>query len=221
MSFTDAAQAYGDEYFDQHGRGFTSSVVSTDRDPMNPGSLSQDRTGYLSPIIDPANGPIYGPLPWMLPNEFIATMPKVRGQNRVHMDYEGFIASRVDAYNEWEREIVKAMQRSFGKEYRPGMEPSPGVLNEVGQPPQAWQPADACLHAKAGSAVRDWILYGIGEMPAQMVKYFPKAAAEKAQVDASSEWDDEATGDNLAAAERADRRKGAHKSREPVSASEA
>lgn len=163
-----------DEYFDQHDRCFASYVVAVRREKNNRNGLTQDRTGYLDPVG-------FRP-PWMLPHEYIQTIPRERGRNRIFMDYDSYIADTKKAYTEWEVECRKGMQVAFGKEYRPGMAVTPAVLAAVGPAPRAWQPADA---ARKGNK---WILFGEGVMPEKLAQYFP--AAEQTIEDTLS-WDDE------------------------------
>ena len=206
-------ERFADEYFDQHGRGWKYSVTTVSRDRNSPDSLTQDRNGYGSAIdCNP---------PWRLPEQYIYTLAKVKGQNRIHNDYSGYIESHRGEYTKWHTHGVNLQRQASKSQYVVGMDLSADVRQVLGPSPEPWQIAAAARDSKPGSAVHQWLIWGVGVMPPQLAQYFPAKAEEMARESgAPSEWDDEPTGENLGAIERATVKKSHHKQREPAAALE-
>ena len=197
-------ERFADDYFDQHGRGWKYSVTTIGRDRMNPNTLTQDRNGYGHPI-DCAP-------PWKIPEEFVTTIAKVKGQNRIHLDYTGYINTLKDEWNGFHRRQENLMRQAFKSQYVVGMEPSADVLHVLGDHPQFYQIAEACRDSKPGSAVHQWLIWGEGVMPTKLAEFFPEKVEELARESGNATaWDDEPTGENLAAVERAEGKRSHHK----------
>lgn len=136
---------------DQHGREW-GVTVETSRGQML-------AVGTFEPIGWVA--------PWLPPTQYLG-LDFREYRPRIAIDYVRLIADRKVALREYQQRARRVGQKLHGQAYRSDQPPTHQMIEEIGEPPHAWQLAEA---ASRGDR---WILGLTDSINSKVAKYLPQ-----------------------------------------------
>jgi len=136
--------------------------------------------------------------PWYPPSQYM-DLSFESFQPQVKIDYVRLIADRRVALREYQQRARRVGQKLHGQAFRADQPPTHQMIEEIGEPPHAWQLADA---ARRGDR---WVLGLTDQINPKVAKYLPEPDRDE---DGFSD-DDLDLGDEETAPRTQGRRRGA------------